>query len=185
MVLVYAIVGIMGALHHAGYSDLVVGMIAVPIALFALAGWGIDCWSRMGRGALVISEHEIWVERKGRKFSRFSREQLQIECGAWMTNGGSGTGQPGQDAGGPSWLGPAIRLGTPIRRRKMTVVCFWSSLKASHSATSHQTPFWAARNPWLGQATNSFRKRTSDIRLQGEGFERLQQALRIGASADG
>jgi len=164
----YAVAFSIGGLHLAGFPDSVLYVIAVPLAAIAVFIFVREFRARSGDGTLTVVGGEIKVERKGRTFFRVSTDQLQIEFGAFVHTGSSGTGNPTRG----SWNGPAIRLSSPRSKRKLTAVSTWQSLRVCGSQTSVEAPRWA---------NESFRVASQpDIRLEGEAWDRLQEVLGIG-----
>jgi hypothetical protein len=167
--LTYAVAWAIGGLHYTGLSDPVAGVLAVPLIAIAILFFVRDFRSRTGPGTLSVVSGEIRVERRGRTLFLVSTEQLNIEFGAFVHGGGSGTGSPSPRR----FNGPAARLSSPKSKRRLTAVSTWQSLGACDSKTSRDAPCWA---------DHSFEVRVGDIRLEGEQWDQLLQVLAIGTA---
>jgi hypothetical protein len=165
----YAVACSIAGLHYADLSDPVAGVLAVPLIAIAILFFVRDFRSRSGPGTLSVVSGEIRVECRGRTLFRVSTEQLNVEFGAFVHRGGSGTGSPSRG----SWNGPAVRLSSPKSKRKLTAVSSWQSLRACNSKTTRDEPLWA---------NHSFDVLLGDIRLEGEQWDQLLEALAIGTA---
>jgi hypothetical protein len=165
-VLSYSVSLIIGGLYYSGLSSLVLGGLAIPIILLAIFLFVHDFRVRTGMGVLSVFDDEVRVVVRGRTLFRVSTKQLQIEFGAYVHGGGSGTGSPGRYTKN----GPAIRLSSPLSKRKLTAVTTWQSLESGDSKMSRDRPPWTE---------HSFDVRLGDIWLEGQQWERLVKALPI------